>query len=75
MGIIQRGFTKDGLKKKSSELLHVNTCLASSFVRKLHLCIILSGLGRLSVKRIDSQASYRALKEYVGAPTRFTSLV
>ena len=72
MGIIQPGFTKDSLKKKSSELLHVNTCLASSFVRNLHLCIIRSGLGRLSVKRIDSQASCRALEKCVGAPTVFT---
>ena len=42
---IQRGLAKGGLKQKSSELLHLDTCLVP-------LCIILSGLGRLSVKWI-----------------------
>ena len=41
IGTIQRGLAKGGLKQKSSELLHLNTCLVP-------LCIILSGLGRLS---------------------------
>ena len=44
-GAIQRGLAKGGLKQKSSELLHLDTCLVP-------LCIILSGLGRLSAKWI-----------------------
>ena len=31
---------KSDLKQKSSELLHLKICLASSFVMKLHLCIL-----------------------------------
>ena len=52
-GTIQRELAKGGLELKSSELLHLNTCLAPSFARKLHLCILYSVWPQSLVGEVD----------------------